>query len=174
MIINDTQLFTLAQQGLIAPFYKENLQGSSIDLTLGDEIQIETPTGAFNHMKKLELQEKPYMLRPGEFILAHTAEMLHLPDDVSGMVLLRSSAARAGYEHSFAGWVDPGFQGTIVAELRNNLSNHMLPIAPGMRLLQLVLIRMTLPAANPYSSKGNYQNQTGATGSNYNFSRLAS
>ena len=64
--------------------------------------------------------------------------------------------------------------GTIVAELRNNLSNHMLPIEPGMRLLQLVLIRMTLPAANPYSSKGNYQNQTGATGSNYNFSRLAS
>ena len=174
MIINDTQLFTLAQQGLIAPFHKENLQGSSIDLTLGDEIQIETPTVAFNHMKKLELQEKPYMLRPGEFILAHTAEKLHLPDDVSGMVLLRSSAARAGYEHSFAGWVDPGFHGTIVAELRNNLSNHMLPIAPGMRLLQLVLIRMTLPAANPYSSKGNYQNQTGATGSNYNFSRLAS
>jgi len=173
MILNDTQLFNLAQQGLIAPFHKENLQGSSIDLTLGSEIQIETPMGAFNKMAKLELLEKPYMLRPGEFILAHTAEQIHLPDDVCGMVLLRSSAARAGYEHSFAGWIDPGFKGTIVAELRNNLSNHMLPIEPGMRLLQVVLMRMALPAANPYNVKGNYQNQSGATGSNYNFSRLA-
>ena len=174
MIINDTQLFTLAQQGLIAPFHKENLQGSSIDLTLGNEIQVETPTGSFNHMRKFQVSDdKPYMLRPGEFILAHTAEVIHLPDDVCGMVLLRSSAARAGYEHSFAGWVDPGFRGTIVAELRNNLHNHMLPIEVGMRLLQLVLIKMTLPAAQPYYQKGNYQNQTGATGSNYNFSRLA-
>ena len=173
MILNDTQLFNLAQQGLIAPFHKENLQGSSIDLTLGSEIQIETPMGAFNKMAKLELVEKPYMMRPGEFILAHTAEVIHLPDDVCVMVLLRSSAARAGYEHSFAGWIDPGFNGTIVAELRNNLSNHMLPIEPGMRLLQVVLMRMSMPAANPYSVKGNYQNQIGATGSNYNFSRLA-
>ena len=93
------------------------------------------------------------MLRPGEFILAHTAEVIHLPDDVCGMVLLRSSAARAGYEHSFAGWVDPGFRGTIVAELRNNLHNHMLPIEVGMRLLQVVLIKMSLPAANPYSRR---------------------
>ena len=173
MILNDTQLFTLAQQGLIAPFYEENLQGSSIDLTLGHELQIETPTGAFNHMKAIEMQEAPYMLRPGEFVLAHTAEVVHLPDDVCGMVLLRSSAARAGYEHSFAGWIDPGFRGTIVAELRNNLSNHLLPLKPGMRLLQLVLHRMTLPAAQPYDRRGNYQNQTGATGSNYNFERLA-
>jgi deoxycytidine triphosphate deaminase len=89
------------------------------------------------------------------------------------MVLLRSSAARAGYEHSFAGWIDPGFRGTIVAELRNNLSNHMLPIEPGMRLLQVVLMQMTAAATQPYSVKGNYQDQTGATGSNYNFSRLA-
>ena len=174
MIINDTQLFTLAQQGLISPFHKENLQGSSIDLTLGTAIQIETPTGALNAMKPFLLQDKPYMLRPGEFILAHTDEKIHLPDDVCGMILLRSSAARAGYEHSFAGWIDPGFQGTIVAELRNNLSNHMLPIEPGMRLLQMVLIRMSLPAANPYGVRGNYQNQIGATGSNYNFSKLAS
>lgn len=173
MILNDTQLFNLAQQGLIAPFHKENLQGSSIDLTLGSEIQIENPMGAVNKMAKLELVEKPYMMRPGEFILAHTAEVIHLPDDVCGMVLLRSSAARAGYEHSFAGWIDPGFNGTIVAELRNNLSNHMLPIEPGMRLLQVVLMRMSMPAASPYSVKGNYQNQIGATGSNYNFSRLA-
>ena len=174
MIINDTQLFTLAQQGLISPFHKENLQGSSVDLTLGHEIQIENPAGAIEHLKKLELQEAPYMLRPGEFILAHTAETIHLPDDVCGMLLLRSSAARAGYEHSFAGWVDPGFRGTLVAELRNNLTNHMLPIAPGMRLLQFVLIKMTLPAASPYSEKGNYQGQSGATGSTYNFSELAS
>ena len=174
MIINDTQLFNLSMQGLIAPFHKETLQGSSIDLTLGHEIQIENPAGAIEHLKKVELQEAPYMLRPGEFILAHTAETIHLPDDVCGMLLLRSSAARAGYEHSFAGWVDPGFRGTLVAELRNNLTNHMLPIAPGMRLLQLVLIKMTLPAASPYSERGNYRGQSGATGSTYNFSALAS
>ena len=52
---------------------------------------------------------KGYVLMPGQFILAHTAETVRIPDNCAAMLLLRSSAARAGFEHSFSGWCDPGF-----------------------------------------------------------------
>ena len=173
MIISDHQLWLLAQRGLVSPFIEENLQGSSIDLTLGDKIKVETSDGE-NLWVEMELQEASYMLAPGEFILAHTEETVHIPEDCSAMMLLRSSAARAGYEHSLAGWCDPSFKGQLVCEIRNNLRYHSLPIRPGMRLLQLVLHQLDAPARQLYGERGSYQHQTGPTASNHKFQRIAS
>ena len=91
---------------------------------------------------EVDLTERGYALDPGEFILAHTAETITIPDDCSAMVLLRSSAARAGYEHSLAGWCDPGFSGQITLELRNNLRFRHLPVSAGLRLCQLVVHKL--------------------------------
>ena len=41
MILNDRALWMAAQKGLVKPFIEENIQGSSIDLTLGNQIKIE-------------------------------------------------------------------------------------------------------------------------------------
>ena len=177
MILSDRTLQALAANGLVEPFISENLQGSSIDLTLGETIKIEAPKldGAITKASwaSEDIARSPYHLAPGEFILAHTQETVTIPEGCAAMVLLRSSAARAGYEHSLAGWCDPGFSGQLTLELRSNLRYHHLPVEAGMRLCQLVVHKLDEQAVSLYGLRGSYQGQTGATASNNNFSQVA-
>ena len=157
-----------AQNGLVRPFLGSNVQGSSIDLTLGHSLKIETTLGFVDQ----DLTDG-YRLSPGEFVLACTHETVEIPYDMCAMLLLRSSAARAGYEHSFSGWIDPGFRGQLTLELKNNLRYRALMLEPGMRICQLVVKMLDQPAAQQYGQRGNYQGQTGATVSTMKFDREA-
>ena len=102
MILNDQQLWNECQRGMISPFLSGNLQGSSVDLTLGNEIKLENVRTNGDLWTYRIFDEKGYVLMPGQLILAHTAETVRIPDNCAAMLLLRSSAARAGFEHSFS------------------------------------------------------------------------
>ena len=158
---------------MVRPFIEANVQGSSIDLTLGSHIKTEAPVGTGLDWFDTDITADPYSLRPGEFILACTSEVITIPPDCGAMVLLRSSAARAGFEHSLAGWCDPGFSGQITLELRNNLRYRPLKVEAGMRICQLVVHQLKQPATQQYGERGSYQGQLGATASTNNFNREA-
>jgi len=51
--------------------------------------------------------------------------------------------------HSTAGWIDPGYEGTITLELGNAVG---LPIVltPGMKIAQIAFMEMKTPAVRPY------------------------
>lgn len=103
--------------------------------------------------------ENPYWLRPGEFILAQTAERLTLPPTVSADVRLRSTAARSGWMHPPT-WIDPGWSGYITLELSNQFQGHSIPLYPGQSIGQFVFSRNEAPT-HDYSRKGRYQNAQG-------------
>ena len=64
--------------------------------------------------------DEPFILHPGEFVLASTYEVITLPDDVAGRLEGKSSLGRLGLlTHSTAGWIDPGFSGHVTLELSN-------------------------------------------------------
>ena len=86
MILNDVALRQRAIDGLVSPLTLSNVQGSSIDLTLGTTIKVEAPVGTGGDWFEVDLSEQGYALDPGEFILAHTAETITIPDDCSAMV----------------------------------------------------------------------------------------
>ena len=167
-VLSDSTLKDLAFNGLVSPFNPANVSPCSIDLTLGNEIQIECLDDKMGPWLSIDITD-PYRLRPKQFILAHTAETIFIPDGYSGQILLRSSAARAGFNHALSGWIDSGFHGQITLELTNQLQLHDLEIQAGQRLLQLIIFSLDAPPARPYGMVGNYQNQTGATVSNLNF-----
>ena len=173
MILNDQQLWSECQLGMVSPFLSGNLQGSSVDLTLGTEIKVESQAGDPILWNSKRMGAEGHFIRPGEFLLAHTAETVRIPDNYAAMLLLRSSAARAGFEHSFSGWCDPGFDGQLTLELRNNLQYRSLLIKPGMRICQLVVFRLTSPAHSSYGERGHYQHQKGATASCNSFNKEA-
>jgi dCTP deaminase len=112
--------------------------------------------------------EEPYMLHPGEFVLASTYEQVTLPDDVAARLEGKSSLGRLGLlTHSTAGFIDPGFTGHITLELSNMAT---LPIAlwPGMKIGQLCFFRLSSASTRPYGSAGNlnrYSGQRGPTAS---------
>ena len=69
----------------------------------------------------------PFILHPGEFVLASTFEHIELPEDLVARLEGKSSLGRIGLLiHSTAGYVDPGWKGTPDpgAEQRGEPSCH--------------------------------------------------
>ena len=86
-----------------------------------------------------------------------------LPDDLVARLEGKSSLGRLGLLiHSTAGYVDPGFDGTITLEL-SNVAKLPISIHPGMAIGQISFLQMTTPVNNPY--RGKYQGQSGPTAS---------
>src|SRR5450631_3512260 len=110
--------------------------------------------------------DEPFILHPGEFVLASTYEVITLPDDIAGRLEGKSSLGRLGLlTHSTAGFIDPGFSGHITLEL-SNVANLPVKLFPGMKIGQLCLIKLSSPAEHPYGSAvygSRYQGQRGPT-----------
>ena len=110
--------------------------------------------------------EDPFILHPGEFVLASTYEVITLPDDVAGRLEGKSSLGRLGLlTHSTAGFIDPGFSGHVTLEL-SNVATLPIKLWPGMKIGQLCLFRLESPAEHPYGSAvygSRYQGQRGPT-----------
>ena len=123
-------------------------------------------------------EDGPFVLHPGEFVLASTYEVVSLPDDVAGRLEGKSSLGRLGLlTHSTAGWIDPGFSGHVTLEL-SNVATLPIKLWPGMKIGQLCFFRLSSPAEAPYGSGAHgsrYQGQRGPTPSRsfQNFHRTA-
>ncbi|MDQ0376575.1 dCTP deaminase [Amycolatopsis thermophila] len=152
------------------------LQPASIDVRLDRGFRVFN-NHRYSHIDPAEHQDElttlvepevgePFMLHPGEFVLASTFERFALPDDLAGRLEGKSSLGRLGLlTHSTAGFIDPGFTGTITLEL-SNVANLPIALWPGMKVGQLCLFRLESPAEHPYGSAeagSRYQGQAGPT-----------
>jgi dCTP deaminase len=108
----------------------------------------------------------PFVLHPGEFVLASTFEVVTLPDDVAARLEGKSSLGRLGLlTHSTAGFIDPGFSGHVTLEL-SNVATLPIMLWPGMKIGQLCFFRLSSPSEHPYGSArygSRYQGQRGPT-----------
>ena len=169
MIVSDVSLRQLMASGevIIDPVDPGQLQPASVDLTLGDhflkvdENAVES-ISLDTELHYMDLHTQEIIIPPNSFLLAVTRETIKLPNNITAFVEGRSSIGRIGLFIQNAGWVDPGFHGTITLELYNA---NRLPIRlqAGRRICQIVLARMDTPTSAPYSGK--YQFQKNAVGS---------
>lgn len=171
-LLGGKALDRLVEAGAIGDVPPGHINAASIDVRLGREFFFEMPEGrsaAVDLAEKAELSWErvtagvgdPVHVNPGEFFLAHLVEPLALPDDVSCLFLLRSSCARAGLEHSQAGFGDAGFHGQLTLELKNITQYHRLILRPGMRIGQIVFFRHADAGERSYRLRGRYGGQTG-------------
>lgn len=153
MVLPDFKIIEWAELGGVEPFNAEHINPASIDLTMGQSY-IDLVNG-----KEYVLSEiGDLFLKPGQAILATTAEYIKLSPHLAASVYLKSSLARQGLDHALAGWVDPGFRGQLTLELH---SHRPIELAPGQRIVQLVLYRMLREPNEIYN--GRYQGQQGPT-----------
>jgi dCTP deaminase len=179
MILSDAMLLAAIERGDLRfdpPVdLDQQVQPASIDLRLGSAFRI------FNYgnhalidpregvdleaiTELVELQGRPFILHPGAFVLGTTLEYVAIPTNLVGRLEGRSSIGRLGViVHATAGFVDPGFEGTITLEISNA---GKIPVAlhPGMRICQLTLLE-TGPVLRPYgAARGSkYQGQRDPT-----------
>ncbi len=150
-----------------------HIHASSMDLRLGNTFKVyehskyalldpKNPETFAKNMRIITVpDDEPFIVQPGEFILGVTQEKVTIPDDIVVRVEGRSSLGRLGIiVHSTAGFVDPGFSGTITLEI-SNLNRLPVALYPGMRVCQIAFEKMTSPAEMPYDKKpfSKYQGQ---------------
>ena len=180
MVLSDKTIKEYLQSGkiLIDPIDQSDIQPASVDLHIDKGILIfKNSAEPFIDLKK-ELpnltesvvinKDEPFMLHPGEFVLASTIERIKLSDNVVGRLEGKSSLGRVGLLiHSTAGYVDPGWDGQLTLEL-TNVAKLPITLYYGMRIGQISFLDLSTSAENPYGSSklsSRYQGQTDATAS---------
>jgi dCTP deaminase len=112
----------------------------------------------------------PFAIHPGEFVLGRTLEQVRIPDDVVARIEGKSSLGRLGLiVHATAGFVDPGFEGTLTLEI-TNLTRVPIKLYAGLLIAQLSFMALDRAAEHPYGSAAlgsHYQGQVAATESRY-------
>jgi len=127
-------------------------QPASLDVRLGEEI-VDAQNG--RHLK-----DDQHQLEPNRRYLASTKERISLPNDMAAQLTGRSTIGRRGIIiHKTAGWVDPGFEGTLTLEILN-LGRLPKKVQPGDRIGQLVFFVLDKPS---WGYDGKYQGQQGPT-----------
>lgn len=166
-LLSYNELRALQETGVITNSHPEQVNSSSIDITLGPNILIEVDVhGSVNYSRKEELtmyahklqQGGSYYLEPGEFILAQSEQVFNLPDWLSAEYKLKSGMARTGLNHLNAGWCDAGWNGSVLTlELVNVTRHHGIHISVGDRIGQMVFFRHKLvPTHASYALRGKY------------------
>ncbi len=182
MVLSDRSIREEIARGrlVIDPLDDGCIQPSSVDLHLDrlfrvfrvgvlprPYLDVGQPMEGFTELVEVA-EEDPFVIQPGEFILAATVETITLPDDIVARVDGKSSLGRLGLLiHATAGFVDPGWTGTLTLEL-SNVAKMAIAVYPGMRICQISFLRLTTPAQRLYGSPelgSKYQGQTGPTAS---------
>ena len=162
----------------IEPYDASLLQPSSVDVRVDrffrfhnaryPYIDVKEPQEELTELVEID-EERPFILHPGEFVLASTLERIRLPDDLVARLEGKSSLGRLGLLiHSTAGFIDPGWDGHVTLEL-SNVANLPITIYHAMKIGQLSFVQPE-PAESPYGSGGlgsKYQGQQGPTLSRY-------
>ena len=178
MLLSDGDIRKEIASGRITlePWDPEMVQPSSVDVRIDRYFRV-FENHRYPHIDPAEEQpdltrlvetpgDEPFILHPGEFVLASTYEVVTLPDDVSARLEGKSSIGRLGLlTHSTAGFIDAGFSGHVTLEL-SNVATLPIKLWPGMKIGQLCFFRLTSPAEQPYGSGASgsrYQGQRGPT-----------
>lgn len=180
MVLSDKTIKEYLEKGniLIDPLDEKDIQPASVDLHIDNGILVfKNSTEPFidlrkelpNLTEKIEIQkEEPFMLHPGEFVLASTIERIKLGTNVVGRLEGKSSLGRVGLLiHSTAGYVDPGWDGQLTLEL-TNVAKLPITLYYGMRIGQISFLDLSSEAENPYGSSklsSRYQGQSDPTAS---------
>ncbi|HEY5187348.1 MAG TPA: dCTP deaminase [Actinomycetes bacterium] len=178
MLLSDRDIRAELDSGKVglAPYDPSMIQPSSVDVRLDRYFRV-FENHRYPHIDPAVEQpdltrlvepdtDEPFILHPGEFVLASTYEIVTLPDDIAGRLEGKSSLGRLGLlTHSTAGFIDPGFSGHVTLEL-SNVATLPIKLWPGMKIGQLCLFQLSSPAEHPYGSAvygSRYQGQRGPT-----------
>jgi dCTP deaminase len=181
-VLSDGTIRRLVDEGRIRiePWDPGLVQPASVDLLLGRSFRV-----FHNHRTAaIDLRDPPqnltelitvaddeaFVIHPGEFVLGVTREWVALPDDVVARIEGKSSIGRLGLiVHATAGFVDPGFAGTLTLEI-TNLTRVPIKLWPGLPIAQLSFMALDAPAERPYGHPdlgSHYHGQVEATESRY-------
>jgi len=181
-VLSDGTILRLVEEGSITiePWDPAMVQPASVDLRLGNTFRvfhnhrtaaIDLAAPPANLTEQISIgDDEPFIIHPGEFVLGRTLEWVELPDDIVARIEGKSSLGRLGLiVHATAGFVDPGWKGTLTLEI-TNLTRVPIKLWAAKPIAQLSFMTLDAPALRPYGHPelgSHYHGQVEATESRY-------
>ena len=185
-VLSDATIRELVESGriVIEPWDPAMVQPASVDVRLGNSFRVfhnhriqsidraDPPRDLTEHVEIPD--DGQFVIHPGEFVLGRTAELVGVPDDIVVRIEGKSSFGRLGLVvHATAGFVDPGFRGTLTLEI-TNFNSVPIVLRPGLPIAQLSFMALDKAAEKPYGHPdlgSHYVGQVDATESRYGSSK---
>jgi dCTP deaminase len=182
-VLSDATIRELIESGriVIDPFDPSMIQPASVDIRLGNSFRVfhnhriqsidlgDPPRDLTEHVE-IDVADGTFVIHPGEFVLGTTQEYVEIPEDIVCRIEGKSSIGRLGLVvHATAGFVDPGFQGTLTLEIAN-FNSVPIVLRPGLFICQLSFMALDRAAERPYGHPelgSHYHGQREATESRY-------
>ena len=167
MILSDKTILGELHWGniIISPFNKDHLNPNSVDLTLAPQFKRYIPDVLDprqpNPTEDFVIPEEGYVLQPGEVYLYACNERIGVKNNIRAKVEGKSSLGRLGlFIHVTAGFIDTGFEGSLVLEL---VATRPIRIYPNMKICQIEFAQVTGEILETYDQKkgSKYMNQQG-------------
>ena len=173
MILSDKTILQEIAAGniIIDPLNREYVNPNSVDLTLapqfkrytGDVLDPRQP----NPVEEFVIPPQGYILHPGEVYLYACNERIGVKNNIRAKVEGKSSLGRLGlFIHVTAGFIDTGFEGSLVLEL---VATKSVVVYPNMKICQVEFARVEGEILETYDQKAGskYHGQTGVQESKY-------
>lgn len=132
--------------------------------TMGRHVVIDIRKGVDKSMYEEVLLKKggPITIRPGQFFIGETMEVLTLPNNIIGRLEGKSSFARLGIViHQTSARFDPGWDGPAALELRNNSDNDVI-LYCGDKICAFAFEKLDVPVEKVWK-KRTYRNNGNTT-----------
>ena len=146
----------LPKQSMIEPYDPHLINAASYDVRIGDRIKVARYGKAWQEVLLIDDQSESYELIQGEFILAETDCIFHIPRNISAQFALKSSRGREGYEHLSAGFIDPAWHGSKLTMELFNANPNPIPIYKGLKIGQIIFTRCDGHPIKAYDERGRY------------------
>jgi len=157
--LGSMQINTMIDDRFIIGGDRDLISPASIDFRLSKSL-LRLPIGYSIDCKnikdlpweEIEIPEDGYIMLPNTLYLGSSVERLALPQNIVATAEGKSTVGRLGLTvHVTAGWIDPGFDGTITLEM---VSTNPIRIYENMRIGQFTFLDVT---GNAEVYEGRYQ-----------------
>jgi len=169
-VLSGAEIRRLIELGLlrVEPFSDDCIRENGIDLRIGDEVAVLLNNPApldperlgevdLSEYYKVMKVDSAFILQPYMKVLVSTLEYVKMPEDVAGLIELRSTFARLGLSIPPT-VIDAGFEGQITLEVHGGAFPVVLK--RGLRFAHVVFYRVE---GEPVPYRGRYQGQRGVT-----------
>lgn len=167
MVLSDIEIIKAIESGeiKIIPFKRGMVGPCSVDLSLDSvfgifktsrKVDPENHSSVEESLEIVDTKGKPYIIKPGEFILARTRERVAISKSLAATLEGKSSVARLGLVVHAAGLVNPGTGLSkpvpLVLEI---FCQNKSPVVlhPGMGIIQIIFHRLAEPASVGYDER---------------------
>jgi dCTP deaminase len=148
MLLSDHSIQQLLKKKQLRIKPKPILKSASIRLHLSNQ---------FAHPQGKITRQKTVILKPKQLILSSTLESIKMPTDHAGLYDGSTTLARVGIiSHMGSMFISPGSEGNLTLEIFN-ASDTPFTLKSGMRIGQLLILRLDTPVDYPQPTLSTYK-----------------